>query len=106
MTDLWDPVTRGKKCVSCHIGNPDPEEEKVVTHAMYAAGHPPLPGIEVATFSDAQPRHWQYLREKKAEVQRTLDVNPDQAQARTDGARRRQWSRGPGRDDETLRRPG
>ena len=73
MTDLWDPVTRGQKCVSCHIGSP--EEEKVVTHAMYAAGHPPLPGIEVATFSDAQPRHWQYLREKKDEIQKNLGVN-------------------------------
>ena len=25
---------------------------------MYAAGHPPLPGIEVATFSDLIPPHW------------------------------------------------
>ena len=31
---------------------------------MYAAGHPPLPGFEVAMFSDEMPRHWQYLREK------------------------------------------
>ena len=63
MTDLWDPVKRATKCASCHIGNPG--EQKVVTHAMYAAGHPPLPGLETATFSDAMPRHWEYLREKK-----------------------------------------
>lgn len=74
MTDLWDPVTRATKCASCHIGNAD--EQKVVTHAMYAAGHPPLPGIETATFSDAQPRHWQYLREKRPAIQKRLDFNP------------------------------
>lgn len=74
MTDLWDPVTRATKCASCHIGNP--EEQKVVTHAMYAAGHPPLPGLETATFSDAQPRHWQYLREKEDIAKKDLGFNP------------------------------
>jgi hypothetical protein len=73
MTDLWDPVTRAAKCASCHIGNPD--EQKVVTHAMYAAGHPPLPGLEAATFSEAQPRHWQYLREKSEPIQKELGFN-------------------------------
>jgi cytochrome c554/c'-like protein len=73
MTDLWDPVTRATKCASCHIGNAD--EQKVVTHAMYAAGHPPLPGLETATFSDAQPRHWDYLREKKPPIQQALGFN-------------------------------
>jgi Cytochrome c554 and c-prime len=63
MTDLWDPVTRTKLCASCHIGNL--KEGKEVTHDMYAAGHPPLPGFEVAMFSDEMPRHWQYLGEKK-----------------------------------------
>jgi hypothetical protein len=73
MTDLWDPVTRAEKCASCHIGNPD--QQKVVTHAMYAAGHPPLPGLEAATFSEAQPRHWQYLREKPEPIQKELGFN-------------------------------
>jgi len=62
MTDLWDPVRRAETCASCHVGNH--AEGKVVTHAMYAAGHPPLPGFGAATFGDAQPRHWQYLSEK------------------------------------------
>jgi hypothetical protein len=74
MTDLWDPITCAEKCASCHIGNPT--EQKVVTHAMYAAGHPPLPGLETATFSDAQPRHWQYLREKKTAAKKDLGYNP------------------------------
>lgn len=41
MADLWDPVTRTKRCLSCHVGNY--EEGNVLTHAMYAAGHPPCP---------------------------------------------------------------
>ncbi len=56
MTDLRDPATRSATCYACHIGKA--AEGKVVTHRMYAAGHPPLPGIEVATFSQAMPPHW------------------------------------------------
>lgn len=70
MFDLWNPVKRSEKCVSCHIGNR--AEGKFVTHEMYAAGHPPLPGFEAATFSDQMPRHWQYLSEKEPEVQKLL----------------------------------
>jgi Cytochrome c554 and c-prime len=70
MTDLWNPSKRTKMCVSCHMGNA--EDGKFVTHAMYAAGHPPLPGIETATFGDQMPRHWEYRREKTREVQKTL----------------------------------
>ena len=70
MTDLWNPAERTRMCVSCHIGNT--AEGKVLTHEMYAAGHPPLPGIEVATFSDQMPRHWDYIKEKKKEVQEIL----------------------------------
>jgi hypothetical protein len=76
MTDLWDAGKRSLKCASCHIGST--EEGKVVTHTMYAAGHPPLPGLEVSTFSDAMPRHWEYLREKKSEAQRLLQYDPSE----------------------------
>jgi hypothetical protein len=65
MVDLWDPLVRAETCIACHVGNY--EQGKVVTHAMYAAGHPPLSSFEAATFSDAQPRHWEYLREKTKE---------------------------------------
>lgn len=63
MVDLWNPVTRTRICVSCHVGNHS--EGKILTHAMYASGHPRLPGIEIATFSEAMPRHWEYLGEKR-----------------------------------------
>jgi hypothetical protein len=43
---------------------------------MYAAGHPPLPSFETATFSEAQPRHWQYLRQKSESIQKELGFNP------------------------------
>jgi hypothetical protein len=74
MTDLWNPATRAKTCAACHIG--DSRQGKVITHAMYAAGHPPLPGFEVATFSNAMPRHWQDLKEKSPAVQRLLSYTP------------------------------
>jgi hypothetical protein len=74
MRDLWDPIKRVRLCSSCHAGNT--AEGKVVTHVMYAAGHPPLPSLEVATFSDAMPRHWQYGREKKPEIQKLLQFEP------------------------------
>jgi hypothetical protein len=70
MTDLWDPVKRTEVCASCHVGNY--KEKKIITHAMYAAGHPPLPSFEPANFSDFQPRHWQYIREKQPAQQARL----------------------------------
>jgi hypothetical protein len=78
MTDLWDPVKWARLCASCHVGNA--EENKVVTHEMYAAGHPPLPGIEIASFSDYMPRHWQYLREKDKKIQDLLKINKAEAE--------------------------
>ena len=42
-----DPVRRTELCLSCHLGSTS--ENKMVTHAMYAAGHPPLPGFEMET---------------------------------------------------------
>jgi len=70
MTDLWDPVRRAEVCASCHVGNF--QQKKLITHAMYAAGHPPLPSFETAAFSNSQPRHWQYLREKDPGIQKRL----------------------------------
>ncbi|HEV3115730.1 MAG TPA: hypothetical protein VGY58_01675, partial [Gemmataceae bacterium] len=67
LNNLWDPVARAELCSSCHIGNVG--EGKVVTHEMYAAGHPPLPGFEIQTYSEAMPRHWEHLSEKIAKAQ-------------------------------------
>ncbi len=72
MQDLWDPVKRTQLCVSCHVGNID--QEKFVTHEMYAAGHPPLPGIEMVTFSEVMPRHWETWLEKQ---ERLTTMNQD-----------------------------
>lgn len=76
MKDLWDPVHRAELCTSCHVGNA--AEGKVVTHDMYAAGHPILPGFELATFSNEMPRHWQNLREKKPAVAEELGYRKDE----------------------------
>lgn len=62
-------VAKSTLCFSCHIG--DPKQNRIVTHAMYAAGHPPLPGIEITTFEDSMPAHWRTVREKPAFEHRT-----------------------------------
>ena len=45
LRNLRDPVVKAKLCASCHVG--DPDQHRVVTHDMYAAGHPPLPPFEL-----------------------------------------------------------
>jgi hypothetical protein len=70
MRDVRDPVQLARLCVSCHIGNV--AEGKLVTHDMYAAGHPPLPSIEIASFCDSMPPHWRYLRQKAPSIQQQL----------------------------------
>jgi hypothetical protein len=73
MYDLWDPAKRTAICTSCHLGNG--AENKVVTHAMYAAGHPPLPSFEIGTFDKAMPRHWELLRDKTPAAQKRLQYD-------------------------------
>ncbi len=63
LADLRNPATKAKLCASCHIGNSS--EGKVVTHEMYAAGHPPLPPFELATFMECEPKHWGYPTDGK-----------------------------------------
>ena len=60
--DVRDPAARARICASCHVGNV--AEGKFVTHAWYAAGHPPLPSFEYATFAAQMPVHWRPLAEK------------------------------------------
>ncbi len=64
--DVRSPVTRARICASCHIG--DAEQGRVLTHEMYAAGHPPLPGFELSTFVAQMPWHWRALAEKPEDV--------------------------------------
>jgi hypothetical protein len=66
MVDVRNPVERAVQCFGCHIGNA--AEGKLVTHQIYAAGHPPLPGIEMESFAAQMPRHWRYIHEKVADA--------------------------------------
>jgi hypothetical protein len=61
MRDLVDASQQVALCASCHMG--DPASGKFVTHDMYVAGHPPLPGFDLKQFSTVMPRHWRDLRE-------------------------------------------
>ncbi|HSW14244.1 MAG TPA: multiheme c-type cytochrome [Solimonas sp.] len=54
MTATWDPGVRAELCSGCHVGDTD----HVMTHAIMAAGHPPLL-FELDTFSALQPPHWE-----------------------------------------------
>ena len=60
--DVRTPSSKARLCGSCHIG--DVAQGRVVTHEMYAAGHPPLPGFEVATFAAQMPVHWRAVHSK------------------------------------------
>jgi hypothetical protein len=74
LNDLRDPARRAALCLSCHVG--DAADGKVVTHAMYVAGHPPLPPVEIALFSKNLPQHWRdakdvpYLDPKNDKIRR------------------------------------
>ncbi|MDB5391451.1 MAG: hypothetical protein JWM11_7097 [Planctomycetaceae bacterium] len=62
LVDVRNSARRAEQCFACHIGSV--AEGKVITHAMYAAGHPPLPGIEIESFAEQMPAHWRTLAEK------------------------------------------
>lgn len=73
---------RSRMCLSCHLGNA--AEGKIVTHEMYAAGHPPLPGFELASFAAQMPKHWRDF-DKKADGVRSefLEKNADDSYGRS-----------------------
>lgn len=67
MHDLRNPVRKAENCLSCHLG--DVASGKVITHAMYAAGHPPLPAFEMESFGKAMGPHWKRVWEKSPQIQ-------------------------------------
>ncbi len=64
--DVHSPRSQARICLSCHVGNV--EQQKIITHEMYAAGHPPLPSFELSQFVEQMGRHWQRLDEKNKVV--------------------------------------
>src|SRR5262249_7861247 len=50
---------------------------KVITHEMYAAGHPPLPSFELGDFSAAM-RHWNEIPEQLAKINAERPRNAEQ----------------------------
>lgn len=48
----WEPTARAQLCLSCHQGS----RERPMTHAIMAAGHPPLL-FELDTFTSLEPYH-------------------------------------------------
>lgn len=70
MADMVNTANQASLCLDCHVGNHD--KNMFVTHPMYAAGHPPLPSIEVQTFSERMPMHWQ----SPAQLHENMDGDP------------------------------
>ena len=62
LLDVRHPVTRAQICLSCHLGSSS--EGKILTHEMYAAGHPPLGNFEVEAFVAGMPYHGVLIEEK------------------------------------------
>lgn len=60
--DIRSPDTQTRICLSCHLGSVS--QRKIITHEMYAAGHPPLPSFELSQFVRQMPRHWRRFEEK------------------------------------------
>lgn len=56
MRDIQSVSKQTDLCLDCHVGNL--RRGMFVDHAMYAAGHPPLPNFEIETFVGAMPPHW------------------------------------------------
>jgi Cytochrome c554 and c-prime len=72
MVNIRDPQVRAEVCLSCHVGNA--EQGKVVTHDMYAAGHPPLPGFELGDFCELMPPHWDEFHEQLKKLEKASDT--------------------------------
>lgn len=62
LLDIRHPRTRAQVCLSCHLGSSS--EGKILTHEMYAAGHPPLGNFETETFMGAMPYHGILIEDK------------------------------------------
>ncbi len=84
LVDLRDAVTRAKVCLSCHVG--DAQEGKVVTHDMFAAGHPPVSGFEIETFLRAMPKHWKPFSAQPPEIQKQYADERDPEERHPEGA--------------------
>lgn len=67
LVDVRSPSAQTQMCLSCHMG--DAKMGRIVTHAMFAAGHPPLPGFEAQTFGTQMPAHWRRFEDKPTELQ-------------------------------------
>ena len=81
--DVRSVISRTRLCLSCHLGNA--AQGRVLTHEMYAAGHPPLPAFEIETFQNQMPIHWQHLSakgdlQKEFHEKTGIKFNPEELQ--------------------------
>lgn len=58
MIELRDIPTRGRLCLTCHLG----DATKTVDHELIAAGHPRL-AFELDNYTEGMPSHWKLGKE-------------------------------------------
>jgi len=85
MHDLRNPERKAENCLSCHLG--EVASGKVITHAMYAAGHPPLPAFEIESFGKAMGPHWKRVWEKSPTIQQQAAEAGYQTEAASESQR-------------------
>lgn len=64
--DLTSSTLKTKLCLSCHQGHI--QTGRILTPAMYEAGHPRLPRFEIDRYVTKMPPHWRPLGKKPAGV--------------------------------------
>ncbi|MFM8284106.1 MAG: multiheme c-type cytochrome [Planctomycetaceae bacterium] len=79
MIDLRYPVLKAENCLGCHLG--DPDTDRVVPHAAYAAGHPPLGAFDIEAASRAMGPHWKRVWEKSERIQTLAAAADDRVEA-------------------------
>lgn len=78
LVNLRNAADATARCASCHIGNLN--EGRFVTHEMYAAGHPPLPPLDLLAYTREQPRHWG-LPDDMPFLKNVMETAPKKAEA-------------------------
>ncbi len=63
MVDNRNLVNLAERCNACHVG----DDEKVLTHTLYGAGHPDISSFELASYLNFVPKHWKSLPNEEAD---------------------------------------
>lgn len=72
---LASAQAQAELCYQCHIG--DLSQNMFVSHAMFSAGHPPLPSVELQSLTRTMSPHWR----SPLELYRSMSPQPQDRDA-------------------------